>query len=81
MPDKRFIDGPIPFDFKIKQNLKETLKGTFLIYPDSFDIRGTAETNRSTIELIQSLGILKEENIAEETIRLDGNIKSLLTAH
>lgn len=76
LPEKRFADGPIPFNISVKQDLKDTMSGTFLIYPDSFDIRGTAEVTPPLLELIQSLWTIKEDNISGDVIRIDGNLKS-----
>jgi uncharacterized protein YxeA len=78
MPEKRFAGGPLPFDLSVKANLKNGLTGTFLIYPDSFDIRGTTEANTEVMNIIKALFPIPEENITDNIIRLDGNIKSLI---
>lgn len=77
MPEKRFADGPLPFNLNITENAKEVTDGTFLIYPNSFDIRGTAKANDHFIDLLKSIMSIPEENITDNVIRLDGNLGSL----
>lgn len=78
MPDKRFADGPLPFDISVKADFKDNLSGTFLIYPDSFDIRGTTEANTDMLDILNALISIPKENIADNVIRLDRNLKSLM---
>lgn len=78
MPTRRFADGPIPFDMRIIQDSKENLKGTFLIYPDSLDIRGTAETKEEILNLLKLLLSIPDKNISENVIRLEGNLGNFL---
>ena len=78
MADKRFADGPLPFEAKIKDDSGDTLEGTFLIYPETLDIRGTAKTDERYLSLIKNLLSLSEDHIIDDTIRLDGNLYSLI---
>lgn len=78
MPERRFSGGPIPFDIQIKEKMKESLKGTFLIYPDSLDIRGTAEAEEDMVKFLKSLLSISDQNISGNVIRLDGNLKNSL---
>jgi hypothetical protein len=77
-PEKRFAGGPLPFDVSIQTDLKDQLTGTFLIYPDSFDIRGTTETSKPILDILNAVFTIPEENVVDNVIRLDGNIKSLV---
>ena len=77
--ERRFSGGPLPFDIKVKRDLKPDSSGTFLIYPDSLDIRGTIESNKKLINAFQPLLGISKKHISDNTIRLEGNIKSGLT--
>ncbi len=72
--EKRFAGGPLPFDITFNQNMN----GTILIYPDSLDVRGTIEGDENTINYLDALIGIPEENISNNVIRLDSNIKSLI---
>mgnify|MGYP001316863160 FL=1 len=78
VPEKRFAGGPLPFDIQIMVNQQEDTKGTFLIYPDSFDVRGTIESSQETSNFMKNIFLIPPENINDNVIRLDGNIKSLI---
>ncbi len=78
MPKKRFADGPLPFDLNIKQDEKTALDGTFLVYTDSLDVRGTTQGNKDFITTLKKLFTLKDKNITEDVLRIDGNLKSLV---
>ncbi len=73
MPEKRFAGGPLPFDV----TLNEDLSGAVLIYPDSLDVRGTINAEQNTIGYLKHLFSIPEENMAENVIRLDSNLKKL----
>lgn len=77
MPEKRFAGGPLPFDV----TLNEDLSGAVLIYPDSLDVRGTINAQQSTIEYLENLFSIPEENMTENVIRLDSNLKKLKDAY
>lgn len=73
----RFADGPLPFKLTAKTDEKSALNGTFLIYPDSMDVRGTAQGNNDVISFLQTIFHLNNKNISDGNIRLDENVKSL----
>ncbi|HPD82656.1 MAG TPA: hypothetical protein PLK85_02465 [Alphaproteobacteria bacterium] len=77
VPEKRFSGGPIPFDV-VAQN---GLNGTFLIYPDSFDVRGSLETEPDFLKFVKNLFPIPDENIVDDVIRIDGNLESLISSH
>lgn len=77
-PEKRFADGPYPFDTSINSNNKNIAEGTILIYPNSLDTRGTITTKDSGLQAITSVLPISEENIIGNTIRIDSNLKSLI---
>lgn len=78
VPEKRFAGGPLPFDLSINTKLLGDLNGTFLIYPDSLDMRGTASGSGEVMNLLQTLFPIPDKNMNGNTMRLDGNLKSLL---
>lgn len=75
--EDRFANGPMPFSLKIAEDNKDTGNGTFLIYPNSFDVRGTAQGNSSTINLLKTFLSIDDKSISDDNIRLDTNIKNL----
>ncbi len=77
-PENRFANGPFPFSLNIKKKDKDSLKGTFLIYPNNLDIRGTAQGDQETISLLQTLFSINEDNISDQNIRFDDSLKNLL---
>lgn len=77
LPERRFIDGPLPFDLTAKSGNKEIMNGTFLIYPKDMEIRGNAQTNKEYTNDIKRLFSISEEKISGETLRLDGSLSGL----
>gem|GEM_PF-2462479 len=79
VPENRFIDGPLPFNLTTKNNEDRTVSnGTFLIYPNSLDLRGTIQGEPQIISLIETLFTIDPDNVSDGNLRLDENIKSLL---
>lgn len=78
LADKRFADGPIPFDLSIDQLDSNKVDGTFLIYPDSLDLRGTATSDPAFRNLLKSLFEISDDNITDDVIRIESNVKSWL---
>jgi hypothetical protein len=78
MPEKRFADGPLPFEAVITEEEEDAVSGTFLIYPDSLDIRGTLSAEEKYMNLLRDAFSIPPENISDDSMRLEGNIKSLL---
>lgn len=76
-PENRFADGPFPFSLHVQQSSKNVLNGTFLIYPNNLDVRGTAQGEKDILSLLQTLFSIDEKNITDENIRFDENIKNL----
>ena len=79
LPEKRFVDGPLPFDIMVKGKKlsDDVLKGTFLIYPKDMTVRGNAQTSETYTSEIQTLLSISEEKVSGTTIRLDGSLKGL----
>ena len=78
MPERRFPNGPLPFDIYTENSKKKILEGTFLIYPDSYDLRGTIEADKNVSPVLGDLFMIPEDNITDDVIRLEGNIGSLI---
>lgn len=77
LPERKFADGPFPFNINATSKNENILKGTFLIYPKEMEIRGNAQTNASYTNNIKQLFSIKDEKMSGENIRLDGSIKNL----
>lgn len=78
MPDRRFPDGPLPFDLYTDENDKTVLEGTFLVYPDSYDVRGTLEADDKVTRAIKGFFNIDSSQISGNVIRLDSNIGQVL---
>jgi hypothetical protein len=78
LPEKRFADGPIPFDLVVANRAINVLNGTFLIYPDSLDVRGTVQSNEEMIKVLKVLSIATDQNITDNSVRLDGSLKQMI---
>lgn len=78
MPKRRFAGGPLPFKVKITRALNPELEGTLLIYPDTLDVRGSMKTNDDFIGIIKSLTPVNDNQIKENIIHLDTNLKPLI---
>lgn len=74
-PEKRFAGGPLPFDIQLNQ---KDLTGALLIYPDSFDVRGTMQGTTNIVGYLSNLLNIPDHNVTDETIRIDSNLKSLI---
>ncbi len=78
LSERRFSDGPLPFELSIVQKENEILNGHVLIYPKSLDVRGTAQTYNGIKDLLIPLLNIPSEKISGDVIRLDGNISNIL---
>lgn len=77
-PEKRFADGPFPFDVAVTNTNRQLLDGTFLVYPDSLDVRGTASSKTNFMKFVVTLLQVNEKNISDDVIRIDSNLRELL---
>lgn len=78
LAEKRFADGPLPFDLKVISSKENIMMGTFLVYPDDLQVRGSAETSPTITDDIKSLLSLSEDQVSDNVVRLDGTIKGAL---
>lgn len=76
-PERRFVGGPLPFGIDLKLAGVKKIDGTFLFYPDTFDIRGSMETNPEMATALQDYFKIPSKNMSQNFIRLDGNVKKL----
>ena len=53
------------------------LNGTFLIYPDSLDVRGAAQGKKEAINFFQTLFNIADEKVSNDNIRFEENLKKL----
>lgn len=74
-PEKRFVGGPMPFGINLNTGDKSILNGNILYYPDSFEIRGSLETNPSMALALQDYFKIPSANIVQNYIRLDGDAR------
>ncbi len=72
--ERRFVNGPHPFEILITSDKKEILSGNFLIYPNSFEIRGTLNGDPSILSLMMQIIPLQHERLDKNNIRLDDHL-------
>lgn len=75
LPEKKFADGPLPFELTGTSNGKTFVKGTLLAYQDDLSLRGTIETDDEKVKDFQRLFDLPDENISENVLRIDSNLR------
>ena len=79
LKERRFDKGPWPFEIKATNLGNDSAKGVFLIYPDSLDIRGSAQGNKDILSFTNEMLSIKDINENPEMIRIDDNLKRYLT--
>lgn len=75
-PDRRFVGGPLPFTLTLTTNDKKQADGNLLFYPDTYDVRGSVETDTAMASAMQSYFRIPSANVKQNFIRLDGSAKS-----
>ncbi len=78
MPERRFEGGPYPFELLLKENNTTTLTGTALFYPDTLDVRGSAETKAALAKALVDYFGLDPEGQSGNFLRLDSSLKGWL---
>lgn len=74
-PDRRFVGGPLPFAVSLAAGDEKPAAGNMLFYPDTFDVRGSVETDTAMASALQSYFKIPSENLSRNFIRLDGNAR------
>lgn len=77
-PEKRFVGGPMPFGVTLNADGDKILDGNVLFYPDTFDVRGSLETQPETALALQDYFKIPSANIVQNFIRLDGDARRFL---
>lgn len=77
-PEKRFVGGPFPFGVSLRTDGQSVLDGNILFYPDTFDVRGSLETQASMARALQDYFKIPSRNIVQNFIRLDGDARNFL---
>jgi len=74
LPERRFAGGPYPVEIKSRAGDKNNLSANILIYPKSYDIRGTLNGSIDFIEFMDGIIPIQKQKISSDTIRLEGNL-------
>ena len=53
-PEKRFVGGPMPFGVTLVADDDKMLDGNILFYPDTFDVRGSLESDVETVVALKN---------------------------
>jgi len=78
LQDKRFADGPWPFEITASNDDKNSTNGVFLLYPKTQEIRGTAQGDENIISFFKTLLNQENNDNQENIIRLDENLKNYI---
>lgn len=78
-PSKRFASGPYPFDISAMLENTSVVQGAFLIYPDTLDVRGSSQINKSYIQALQKDLKIPDKLINGDHIRMEGSLSSILS--
>ena len=78
LPERRFAEGPLPFQASVVRQNKAALDGTLLLYPKTLNVRGTLNSNNEFIDILKSITPLKDSQINDNVIRIDENFQSIL---
>ena len=77
-PEKRFAGGPMPFGVTLVADGDKILDGNLLFYPDTFNVRGSLESDPKTVTALKDYFKIPSANIVQNFIRLDGDAKKFL---
>lgn len=78
-PAKRFAGGPYPFDLRGALGNREIASGAFLVYPDTFDMRGSAKIDSAYLKGITDYFKVPQDVISGDYIRLDASLSALFS--
>lgn len=76
---KRFAGGPYPFDMYGTLDGSEFMNGTFLVYPGSFDMRGSAKVDKTYMAAVNEYLRLPDDSVSGEYIRLDASLAPIIS--
>lgn len=74
---RRFESGPYPFSLRAISADADILTGNILIYPDTLELRGSAETDEDLAAAIQDYFSIADDKRTGGALRLDGKADSL----
>jgi len=77
-PDRRFAGGPFPFALSVTRPGGKVLDGTVLFYPESLDIRGSAQADETLAADLKTFFAIPDENASGNGFRLDESLRSVL---
>lgn len=75
--DRRFTGGPLPFELRAIADEKRATTGNILIYPDTLELRGSAQMEEPLAIAVQQYFGIATDKRTGGALRLDGSIKDL----
>ncbi len=75
--DRRFTGGPLPFELRAQAAGKNIVDGNILIYPDAFELRGSAQMDETLAIAVQEYFSIAADKRTGGALRLDGDIRAL----
>ncbi len=76
LKDRRFADGPWPFEINVSNQNSDTATGVFLFYPNSQEMRGSAQGDVPMIDFLKTILAKEGQESSDNIIRLDENLKT-----
>lgn len=76
--DRRFTGGPLPFELRAISHDKQIAQGNILIYPETMELRGSAEMSESLARAMQAYFGIADDKRTGGALRLDGDIRHLM---
>lgn len=73
LKERRFADGPWPFELTIDNQGDKSASGVFLLYPDKFDLRGSAQGDKDILVFLSQF--IKGDEMEGDILRVEENIK------
>ncbi len=70
--ERRFVEGPLPFQIKVTDENEEKLTGMVLLYPEKLDLRGTISGDVNIIDFIDNNIPFDMFRTSKNSLRLDG---------
>ena len=76
LKERRFADGPWPFELTTSNQDDKSASGIFLLYPDKFDLRGSAQGDKDILSFLSQF--IKEDDMDGDILRVEKNIKDYI---
>lgn len=80
MQERRFANGPYPYEFSFSRLDEPQASGTLLLYPETGDLRGSLTGEPPALQLFSNLFAQNDAENVTDTLRIESNVQYLLPA-